>query len=806
LKGEVYHTFHIKSISVVISDMFQTFHPPGGPENMSPKSPLVPLGVGILLGTSAGLSGWPRPTPLPGLLVLAASPPLAPVAFAAAGWLAADAARAPPEVAPEGDVLVEGTIRTVPSPLGDRLRYQLAEAGGRKLELVTPPAEWPLAMGDQVRLLVRLRVAPGPRNPGATDQRERLAAVGVSLAGEGLLPPVRVAPPSPLAWLERGRQRFALATERLPRREAAVIRAIGTGDRGALDPATNESFVRSGLAHILAVSGLHLVVVAAGLERVLRWLLLRAGSLAQRFDPRRTAAALAIPATLLYAIATGAGFSVIRAAVAAAAVFAGTVLDREGTPANALGLAALTCLGAEPGALLDPSLQLSLASVAGLVWLASPLRDALPVARPPAGSWRARLLEPLLSGLCATVAASLATAPILAFQFRRLPALGLVANLAGIPIGTALTGTTALAAVVAAVSPWAAQPLLWLSWPLARGLLLVSDLAAAPRFAVIGIASPGPVLGLVACGLILVAPHLAPRGRWLAVAGFVACLALPGPVRAAAAASRGRLEWMVVSVGQGDASLLRLPDGAAVLVDGGGTFPGGPDPGARDLVPLLRDLGVTRLAAVVVSHPHPDHILGLASVAGAVEVGQLLTGESDLPEAARAALSTLPPPTRLRPGDAWERAGVRFEAVGGPAEELVENDASLVLRVAFGATAFLLPGDVEAAGEAAALAGGRTLAADVVKVPHHGSRTSSSAPFVAAVHPRWAAVSVGAGNRFGFPHPEALGRWTAAGATVARTDEGAIRFLSDGVTVRRVAAETVLHPVELWREGRGANP
>jgi competence protein ComEC len=493
--------------------------------------------------------------------------------------------------------------------------------------------------------------------------------------------------------------------------------------------------------------------------------------------------------------------------VAAGLVFAGTVLDREGSPANALGLAALACLGAEPGALLDPSLQLSLASVAGLVWLAGPLRRAVPVAPSPPRTWRARLLEPLLSGLCATVAASLATAPILALQFRRLPALGLLANLAGVPIGTALTGTTALAAVVAAASPWAAQPLLWLSWPLARALLLVSDLAAAPRFAVIGTASPGPLLCLLACGLILLAPRLAGRARWLAVSGFVACLVLPGPVRAAAAASRGRLEWLVVSVGQGDASLLRLPDGSAVLVDGGGTFPGGPDPGARDLVPLLRDLGVTRLAAVVVSHPHPDHVLGLASVAAAVPVERLYTGEAALPEAARAALAGLPAPRRLGPGEGWDRAGVRFEVVGAPLGELVENDASLVLRVRFGATAFLLPGDIERAGEAAALVTGRTLSADVVKVPHHGSRTSSTAPFIAAVRPRWAVVSVGKGNRHGFPHPEPLERWGAAGATVVRTDEdGAIRFTSDGTTVRRGAAEVVLDPVALWREGRGAAP
>jgi competence protein ComEC len=402
------------------------------------------------------------------------------------------------------------------------------------------------------------------------------------------------------------------------------------------------------------------------------------------------------------------------------------------------------------------------------------------------------------------VAASLATAPVLALQFHRLPVLGLVASLAGIPIGTVLTATTALAAMVAAASPWAAQPLLWLSWPLASALLLVSDLAAAPGFAVLGIASPGPPLTVLACGLVLLAPRLTGWSRWLALGGFAACLALPGPIRAAAAASRGQLEWLVVSVGQGDASLLRLPDGSAVLVDGGGTFPGGPDPGARDLVPLLRDLGVTRLAAVVVSHPHPDHVLGLASVAAAVPVAEVLTGEAEFPLLARAALAGLPAPRRLRPGEAWERAGVRLEAVGGSLGDLVENDASLVLRVSFGATAFLLPGDVEVGGEAAALAGGRPLAADVVKVPHHGSRTSSTPPFVEAVRPRWAAISVGAGNRHGFPHQEILTRWREAGAAIVRTDQGAIRFTSDGAVVRRLRADAVLDPIAMWREGRGA--
>jgi competence protein ComEC len=243
-----------------------------------------------------------------------------------------------------------------------------------------------------------------------------------------------------------------------------------------------------------------------------------------------------------------------------------------------------------------------------------------------------------------------------------------------------------------------------------------------------------------------------------------------------------------------------------VLVDGGGTFPGGPDPGERDVAPLLLDLGIRSLAVVVISHPHPDHILGLASVAAAVPVERVVTGEAPFGPEALAAIATLPPLSRLRPGEGWERAGVRFEAVSGPVGDMTENDASLVLRVTYGATALLFTGDVEVAGESAALAGGRPLAADVVKVPHHGSRTSSTAPFVEAVHPRWAAISLGAGNRYGFPHPEPVERWREIGAIVLRTDDGAIRFVSDGVTVRQLPAASALEPLALWREWREAGP
>jgi len=773
---------------------------------MNRRAPLLPIAAAWVAGVGLSLAGlrWPPAAALP--IPLALSPPLAPAAFASLGWLAADRARAETwssEAMPI-EAELEGRIASVPAPFGDRVRYTLRTRSGELLEATSPPAEWPLALGDRVRLLSRLRRPQGPRNPGAADQAERLAAVGVARLADGLLPPVRVAPPSPLGWLERGRERFAEASATLPPREAALVRAIGTGDRAALDQRTNDSFARSGLAHVLAVSGLHLVVVAAGLERLLRGALARVEPLARRWDARRPAAAAALPLVLLYALATGAGFPVVRAAIASGLLLGATLLDREGRAANTLGLAAAAMLAVEPGALLDPSFQLSLASVAGLVALAGPLRRALPVARPPRGTWRARLLEPLLGGLCATLAASLATAPVLALHFRRLPALGVLANLAGVPIGTALTALTAAAAALAAAWPPLAWPLLWVARPFASALLLVSDAAAAPDFAVIGLASPGPLPAAVACGLALSLARL--RGGWRAAAalGLAGCLALPGPLRAWAAARRGLLEVLFTSTGQSEATLLRLPDGAAVLVDGGGTFQGGPDPGARDLVPLLRDLGVRRLSAVVVSHPHPDHVLGLAAVAEAFPVDRLFLGGNPPTGAAAEALARLPDPERLLAGQGWEQAGVRFEVLSHRWDELEGNDGSMVLRIEHGRVALLFPGDVEAAGEAAALAAaGPRLAVDLVKVPHHGSRTSSSPPFVAAVRPAHAVACVGAGNRFGFPHAEAVARWQAAGAAFHRTEGGAIRFLSDGARLRKVAAAGAVELRSLWREAAG---
>jgi competence protein ComEC len=262
---------------------------------------------------------------------------------------------------------------------------------------------------------------------------------------------------------------------------------------------------------------------------------------------------------------------------------------------------------------------------------------------------------------------------------------------------------------------------------------------------------------------------------------------------------------MFLSVGQGDAAALLLPDGALVLVDGGGEAKGRYDPGARDVVPWIRDAGVRRVAAVFLTHPHPDHLLGLPALAEALPVERFFTNGRTGDDAAAAALARLPRAERVGRGDVFERAGVRFEVLAPPvgSEAWTENDASLVLRVTHGAVTFLLCGDVEAEGESALTEGpdAARLAADVVKIPHHGSATSSGPALVAATPPTDAVASVGRDNQFGFPAAAVVERWRAAGARVLTTDRGAIRFLSDGRMLRRAPASVSLDALALALEG-----
>jgi competence protein ComEC len=272
------------------------------------------------------------------------------------------------------------------------------------------------------------------------------------------------------------------------------------------------------------------------------------------------------------------------------------------------------------------------------------------------------------------------------------------------------------------------------------------------------------------------------RLRWLLWLAF-ALLVAAGPLRPAAQRGRGDLVVTALDVGQGSAILVRGPDGGFLLVDGGGS-PGSEYPvGERVVVPALRDLGVSRLDAVALTHPDADHGEGLAAVLDAFPVERLIIAGTDCPHplarglAARAA-------RRGVPTEGWTAGrrepwrGALLEILG-PARgsPCGENDASLVLRIVSRGGALLLPGDLEAAGEAALLDRAPSLRARVLIVPHHGSRGSTTPAFLEAVAPEIAVIQAGRQNRFGHPAPRVLRDLRRQGSRVWRTDlQGAVRL------------------------------
>ena len=716
-----------------------------------------------------------------------------PLAFVAAGWITGGASRVHPAPVPARPTTLVGDVVSMPRRQEDRVRFLLSDRAAGRTDVSAPDLPVPLAPGDRVLLSVEVREPRGPRNPGGHDGAGTLGAHGVSAQAWTRTPPARSAPPSPLSAVAAARVRFgAAAAASLPPPEAGLVRAIGAGDEAQIDTATRERFARSGLAHVLSVSGLHLAIVAFGAWRALQGVLLRVPMLADRFDVRRAAAAASLPVTALYALATGATVPVLRSAVAAGVVFLAVLVGRRGDASGALAIAALALLAIDPGCLVDVSFQLSFVSVVGLVALSRPFREAIPI-RPDRARWWGRALEASLQGACASAAATVATAPLLALHFRSLSTVAIPANAVALPVASALTVLAALAFLASAVAEPLLPVLLWACRPLAAAFLRVNEAFAAPAFASVGVASPG--WGLVAAAYAAGIGAFLARGRLRLLLATAGCLALllPGPARRAAAQARPGIEVIFLAVGQGDCTVIRLPDGSAVVVDAGGDPSGRYDPGARDVLPFLRDMGIDRLAAVFVSHPHPDHLQGLPAVVAGLGATRVYASHDRGDEAARAAFARMPPATQLAAGDEVTLAGVRFRVLGPPPGDtrLVENDASLVLHVTYGQTSFLLPGDVEAAGEAALLASG-VPRSDVVKAPHHGSRTSSGRGLVAASQPRWVVFPVGAGNRYGFPHAETVARWRESGAELLRTDEGPVRFRSDGRSLSRVAPEGAL--------------
>ncbi len=653
--------------------------------------------------------------------------------------------------------------------------------------LVTLPARVrdPVMPGDRIRVRgVPHALAPAD-SPGTFDERRFGIARGIDAAlvvHHGALavvePGARAAPFARMRlWL---RDRMASL---LPPRMAGLELALLIGDTSMLGDAQREIYRRVGAGHLLAVSGLQVSLLAILLRQAALALVL-ATSFGRRGRGRTLASGVALAGVWAFVFLCGVPPSAVRAGAMATAVLAAPLFGRRARALDALGIAGLGTVLVSPASVVDPSFLLSYAAVIGLAATA-PARAA----GPDGGFARARRVA--WSTVVASVGAGLVTLPLSAYLFGAVAPAGLVANIALVPAATILQVPALALGLAGAVTHVS-----FLAWLGGETALVLEALAAGfgdilPGVRPVDAPSGALTLLLLACTVVFAAALAQKKAR-----AALACAAVAGVAVAVAAHEPDGVRITVLPVGQGDSAVFELPDGAVMVVDGGGTWDGRVDPGVNVVLPFLARRGIDHIDLMVLSHPHPDHALGLASVARAIPTDVIWTNGSG--EALERIVTDAVPKTETTPAILGRHAfhGATLEVLApAPQEktslypELQANDNSLVLRVCRGDDCALWPGDVEALGEDLLLrsAYAKDVRAAVVKAPHHGSSTSSTEAFIRATGARDVIFCTGRGNTFGFPVAPVLARWRAAGARLWDTSvngEITIVLTGNGVRIR----------------------
>ena len=734
-----------------------------------------------------------------------------PVAFALGfAWAAGCAqGRLGERLAPElegRDLVVSGVVASLPA-LGERsVRFEFDVEGADGASTGVPKRillSWyrsglaaglddtPAALadahaihpGERWRFTVRLKRPHGSVNPHGFDYEGWLLERGIGASG--YVRPrggqVKLGERNSLSdRIERVRE--AVRTRFLAvlgdSDTAGILVALVVGDQRAIDAEDWRLFSRTGVTHLMSISGLHVTLISGMVAALVSFGWRRSGSLALRLPARKAAAVAATLAAFTYTLLAGFGVPAQRTVFMVGAVAAAVWAGRMSSPSRVLALALLAVVLVDPWAVLAAGFWLSFCAV-GLIFYVTQGwtgRESWLV------QW-ARVQWSMTVGL----------APMALLLFSQVSLVGPLANAVAIPVVSAVITPLAL---VCALLP--VDALLRLADGLTVVLMHFLEWCDALPVAVWQ--QPVPPVWTVVVAMLGVLWLVAPRGvplRWVGLVLFAPAL-MTAPSRPA----QGEAWITTLDVGQGLAVVVRTAE-HTLLYDAGPTYGTESDSGERIIVPYLRAVGSLRLDAMVVTHNDSDHSGGALSV---LENAEVLDFLSSLEPGNPVAAGARNPRPCVR-GDRWSWDGVGFEVVH-PARADYEggvlrvNNLSCVLRVTTAHGSLLLTGDIEKAAEGLLVQrDGAALHADVMLAPHHGSRTSSTAAFVAAVRPRWLIVPVGYRNRFGHPRADVVARYDEVGARILRTDlDGAVtvRLAAGGV---EAAGERSAHP-RYWQASR----
>jgi competence protein ComEC len=676
-------------------------------------------------------------------------------------------------------ILTSGAV--VPETLA--LTWYPERARGRDAAIAPPR----LAAGERWRLTVRLKRPRGLANPHGFDFEPWALERGIRATGYVR---TKAAPRLIAARVDgwpytlhrwRGEIRESMQAHLADARLAGVLVALAIGDQDAIASDDWEVFWRTGVGHLMSISGLHITMLAGLAFAIAFFSWVRVPALALRLPARKAAVVVGTFTALAYSLMTGYAVPAQRTFVMLATIAACVLVDRHGSPSRVLALAALAVIALDPWAVLSAGFWLSFGAVAAIFYVM-----ALRTGRQ--GRLRGAFLEQL--------AVTVLMLPMLVALFQEFSLVSPIANAFAIPLVSLV--------VVPLTIAGAFLPLPALLD--AAHAIMVVTMSPLERLAALPMAmleSHEPAMWTVAAGVAGCAWLLAPRGFPLRTAGAVWAAPMfmvlpPSPAPGEA--------WLdVLDVGNGLAVIVRTAR-HALAYDAGPAWSVDADSGNRIVVPFLRGEGITRLDGVVISHADDDHYGGAASVAYSREPRWLLSplqADDVLHGAFERSI-------RCEAGQHWSWDGVDF-LVLHPAAEIYaeerkrkENDRGCVVRVATRASSALLTGDVEARSEREMLArDASALRAAVLLVPHHGSKTSSTPEFIDAVAPRIGVLSVGYRNRFRHPNSVVVERYVARSIELRRTDaEGALHLELPGRAPGLPRVESQALKMRYWSERR----
>ena len=628
-----------------------------------------------------------------------------------------------------------------------------------------------LRYGQAVRLTGHL-LAPEPAtNPGQFDFGLYLWRNGLGGYASGQLADAELSAagfslPGAFYELRRG---VSARIERLFPHSAQLVKALVLGERRDLDAELRDSFARAGVAHLLAISGMHVTLLALGLSLLLGRLL-----------PKRITFFITLLALCFYGALAGFSASIVRAILMYAALGSAPVAGRMADAFTRVGLVFLLMLAAKPLYILDSGFALSFSAVAGLLCLTPPLERCFaplltalrPRSRRKLAKLPQRLVRGVVSALCATLAAQLGTLPCVIAAYGTLPLLGTLTNLVAVPLAMAALALALLALLLSCVVPPLAALLALVPDLLFRLLVGVTAVGAALPFAAFRLSRFSGWLGALYALLAALASGLSRLRNWQRLVCVLLLPALAAVAIGAARLDAAGLSVLFLDVGQGDCALVTA-QGRHYLMDAGPWGSYGADYIEREGI---------HLSGIFLSHPHADHAGGLARIliADAPDAIYLPAGWFDV-EADSGLFETLELAQdmgveliELEAGDALPLSPDVVAEVLHPAadfEPASTNSVSMVVRVRYGAGSALFTGDLPAADEPLSLPD-----ADVLKVPHHGAANSTSIWLAAATSPSVAVIQVGRGNGYGHPTAAALERLERTGARIYRNDlNGAVR-------------------------------